>query len=212
MTNSVYTAIFGGYDKVRTPPVVNQLWDYVLFSDLDNTEIPRPWINSHIQSNLSNQRKSRRYKILSHESLPDAKITIWHGGNIVLNVDPDKILEMFDSDIMVFSHPHRNCLYKESDICKSWKLDDKETIDAQMKRYAAEGMPQNYGLAACWFVMRRNTEAVREFNNLWWAEVEKGSVRDQLSFDYVRWKTGIRVQYLDGDLINHPWFRRFNHK
>lgn len=211
MTNRVYTAIFGKYDKLRSPTVVNHTWDYVVISDWDAIDMVGPWLNRKIKPTLEPRRESRKQKILC--PFPDAQFTVWHGGNIQLKVDPDKFISLLgNDDIMAFKHPHRKCLYQEAKICKDWKLDDSGIIDAQMSRYQKEGFPSNYGLTSCWFLVRRNNERVREFNHMWWNEVSRGSVRDQLSFDYVRWKTDIKMNWMDGDLINHPWFGRYNHK
>ena len=34
---------------------------------------------------------------------------------------------------------------------------------------------------------------------MWWSEIKYGSKRDQLSFDYIAWKSGLDFVYLPGD-------------
>jgi hypothetical protein len=41
-------------------------------------------------------------------------------------------------------------------------------------------------------ILRRHTPAVAAFNEAWWAEIQAGSRRDQVSFTYVAWKLGLR--------------------
>jgi hypothetical protein len=41
-------------------------------------------------------------------------------------------------------------------------------------------------------ILRRHTDAIRHLNEAWWNEIVRGSRRDQLSFNYVAWKLGLR--------------------
>lgn len=212
MKITVYTSIFGNYDDLRAPLAVDNAVDYVFLTDWQKSA-PFPWQQRLVsRKHIDNRREARRCKILSHRFFPDSDITIWHGGNIQLGQLPGILVSKMlgDADIAAFAHPHRNCAYKEAKICLDWKLDNERKIKYQMRRYWNEGFPENYGLTACWFLIRRNTPRVNNFNELWWSELS--SVRDQLSFDYVRWKTGMKVQWIPGDLITHPWFKRYEHK
>ena len=64
---------------------------------------------------------------------------------------------------------------------------------------------------------RRYCAAVAEFNEMWWEEILHGSVRDQLSFDYVRWQLEGRVDVREvyaGEGWRkrvHPWFEYWGH-
>ena len=41
----------------------------------------------------------------------------------------------------------------------------------------------------------------------WWQEVKNGSHRDQLSFDYVRWKNNdVKFKFLDKDICKSSYF------
>ena len=37
-------------------------------------------------------------------------------------------------------------------------------------------------------LLRMNTNRVHYFNDIWWSEIQNGSLRDQLSIPYVVWK------------------------
>lgn len=212
MRTTVYTAIFGDYDNLKVPTVVELGISYVVLTDWKKA-LPYPWLARAVsRKHADARRESRRYKLLAHQFFPDADITLWHGGNIQLRQKPRIMVEdmLGDADIAAFKHPHRDCLYDEAKICLDWKLDEPGRINRQMNKYRNEGFPEHFGLTACWFMIRRNTKVVQEFCDLWWSELD--SVRDQLSFDYVRWKTGIRVKWIPGCLIGHPWLARYNHK
>jgi hypothetical protein len=53
-------------------------------------------------------------------------------------------------------------------------------------------------------LLRRNTAAVRRFNEAWWEEVEKGSCRDQISFNYVAWKLNQTYGHIPGSRKKSP--------
>jgi hypothetical protein len=70
-------------------------------------------------------------------------------------------------------------------------------VNAQMARYRAAGYLAHHGLYENGVLMRRNTPALKEFEELWWREYSNGSVRDQLSMMYCAWATGISVAPID---------------
>ena len=59
----------------------------------------------------------------------------------------------------------------------------------QVDRYRKAGYPADNGLVSGAIIFRKNASpTVKKINEDWWREIESGSVRDQLSFDYVAWK------------------------
>ena len=187
----VYTAICGGYEKERN--------DIKVFTD--DSRFKDPVMNAKI------------YKVLSHKFFRGK--TVWVDGNISLNVEPNNLLELLgDNDIAVFRHPYRSCIYQEHPHAKDRLPEDqKPSIDKQIADYRKEGMPQNYGLAECGMIIRKNNPIVEEFNNRWWAEITRYSRRDQISFPYVLWKMGdrIKVKIIHGNVRDHKYFHYDNH-
>ncbi len=164
-TVQVYSAITGGKDAPRD--------DVHTFTAYDNFRDPR--------------RNAKIYKLLPHLFF-DAPWTIWVDGNIVLNSSPEALVELAaskESDMAVFSHPARDCLYDEAAVCMKRGLDNPKIIKEQIDRYEREGFPRNAGLGACYIIIRKNTTKINRLNEKWWAEVCRGSVRDQISFPYV---------------------------
>jgi len=203
----VYTAEFGGYDAMREPKALNPLVRYVYFTD-----------QKHLASNVWEvcwtyppcrdlRRSSRFFFDQSCENFPNSTYTIMHGANSVLIADPLEIIREYiiepDVDIATFAHPHRDCIYDEADIVLMMGKDVVANIAPQIGRYQEEGFPRHYGLHACTLMLRRNTPALREFERQWWQEVRGGSYRDQLSFDYIRWKLNFRVGTIPGDVFSN---------
>jgi len=119
-------------------------------------------------------------------------------------------VERAGCSIGVFRHPERYCAYDEGATCIKRGKDTAERITAQLSRYESEGFPRQYGLAECNVIIRRhNDPAVKAAMDIWWDEIEKGSRRDQLSFNYALWRAGLVYQELGNGLVDVRSDRRF---
>lgn len=187
MQSHVYSAIIGGKDAPRT--------DIKCFTE--NTRFTSPNLGAKI------------YKVLSHLYIEDW--SVWVDGNIFLKVTPETLLDMLgDKEIGVFPNPYRGCLYDEAEFCMEYKKDDPDRILEQAERYELSGYPTKNGLAACGVMVRKHTERVKQMNERWWAEICRGSVRDQISFPYV---FGDAIHYFPRvDLWDNKYFKREKHK
>ena len=121
------------------------------------------------------------------------------------------VLKM-QTDIMMMKHPSRDCIYDEFHACYEEPRDDRDTMQDQVQRYADKGYPEHNGLVATGVIIRRNNKKVLKFCKAWLKEVENGSIRDQLSCNYVLWKQKVKI-----DLINFQdtltfYFNYRNHK
>ena len=186
----IYTVIIGAYEPLLPPRVIDLGADYVCLCDVRMPEVP-PWEIRVVEcGGLSAQRESRRFKILSHCYFPDAEYTLYQDGNVQLKVVfPYQWLEKHD--IATCSHPNTDSAYDEAERCLRLDKGDPQVIKAQMDRYRTEGFPEHAGAVGNSVILRRHTDAIVRFNELWWEEIQKGSVRDQISFNYVSWKLGI---------------------
>jgi len=72
----------------------------------------------------------REYKILSHEVIPDADITLYHDGNFRLLVSPFSLIERYlqEADIALFPHPERNSVYDEIEACARFGKDNERLL------------------------------------------------------------------------------------
>jgi len=195
----VYSANIGKYDKFREPTIVDPNIEYYLFTD-DTSIKSNVWniINYKFEDKtLDNKKKSRVIKCNPHLILPEHDISIWIDANFLPLFDNAvKLLEsikFLDKNIMIYQHRDRKCLYQEAKVVKAMNYDIPEIIDNQMARYKEDGFPENYGLFESGFVIRKNNNAVNEFNELWWDEIKNNSSRDQLSQMYASWKTNVTI-------------------
>lgn len=195
----VYTAVYGNYDTLRNQPR-NDKVKYIYFGDEYQPSTLWEFVPQK-RRQRSAALDARQCKILAHNFIINCQYSIWLDANNRLWDDPMKICQKWlaKANIAVFKHPHRKCIYEEVEACKRYKKDDYNVMRRRVARYKAEGYPERNGLMATGFIARRHTKEVSQFNKAWWAEVLAGSHRDQLSFPYVVWKTGIKVQLLPGN-------------
>lgn len=219
MTLVIYTAIFGPIrDQLQPPRNIPE--DVLLHAYVDNVTEPtkhssgwemRPAVWLH----PTNPRlRSRRHKLLSHQLYPDADVTLWLDGCLTPVANPHKLVEQHlgTHDLCLFKHMQRNCLYQEAEACVRLKKDRPEVLRALVNRYKAEGYPYNSGLVETTAVLRRHTDAIISFNEEWWHELKNNSIRDQMSFNYVAWRRGIKYAAFPGNRVRSPHFQWRPHR
>lgn len=217
----VYTALIGNIDRLWSVMPGSDGVQHVAFVDAPKREAglwggqppaptpgtghhsgPPTWEQRIVEPQWDNRRTARHYKTLPHRYLPDADVWIWVDANVRARIGPQDVVRRYATgDLATFDHWDRRCLYAEAAFCAAHGKDDRRVLEAQVGRYRAAGMPRDWGLAATRAVVRRNTESVRALNEAWWAEIECGSVRDQVSLPFVCWRAGLRWSVLPGACV-----------
>lgn len=196
---TVYTAAFGRRYRPRDQHVLSRS-RFVVVED----ERPLP------VAELDGRRKARYVKTHPWEFV-DSKYSIWIDTAAILHLPPVEIVQRYLDEtvsLAVMRHDERDCLYDEGEVVMQRGLDDRDTVLRQLARYESDGFPHGYGLAQTGFLVREN-EACRGFCENWWDEIAQGSCRDQLSFDYCRWKGGRPVRWIEKEDVHfHRWSKR----
>ena len=131
----IYTANVGSYDFHRD--------DIVCFTDSIGQKTPC--------------MDAKFYKVFPWLFM-DTRWSIWVDSNVFLKVSPTQLLNMLNGKgIGVFSHPVRDCVYVEAEVCKVNHLDNPDRIDAQMERYRAQGYPEHNGLGIEGIIVWKHT-------------------------------------------------------
>ena len=217
-TVAVYTAIFGGKDGLLPQKKIPGV-DFICFTDAPVRV--SPWDVRVVSSNNTDpNRCAKEFKILPHRFLDGYDVSIWIDGNYLIVGDVGEIIETFlrTDGMAVFDHNKtegdaRNCIYREYDSIMelgkstgSYK-DDPEIMRKQIERYRAEGYPEENGLLFASILIRRHGRPdVRNAMEAWWREIETGSRRDQLSFNYIAWKTGLKFTVIPFNIRFNRWF------
>ena len=139
----------------------------------------------------------------------DCDISIWVDGNIFPLVDNDRLVDEFlgDADMALFKHSDRTKLQDEAVAAKGLydNNDYKKRIDEQMEAY--RGLTGD--LAECGFIIRRHNDKVKKFCQEWWAHICRYSERDQISYPVI--KKDLKINYINGNIRKHPYFKYIPH-
>ena len=190
-----YTARFGNLaDRLYQVPATPE---FEFFAYTDQVKVPTPhstgWVLMPPVWRHSNpQWMARRHKALSHLLFPSARYTLWVDSTFTPKATAEKYLGYLQGEaICTYRHAARNCLYQEAEQVirsnKAWVT----VVRQQVAAYRKAGHPYHTGLPETPVVLRQHTHGVIVFNNAWWAEMEKYSLRDQISFPYVSHRLGI---------------------
>lgn len=196
----IMTANIGGVDNPIERHFDNPEFRHVMFTD-DRDVKSSFWDVKYIKRKFKDARKeARMYKWLPHKLFPDIQYSVWVDSNIIIMSDISELIKLYlaDADIALLRHNMRNCIYAEGEACIFGELDNIRTIEAQMKRYRAEGYPANNGLHQTRVILRRHTKEINALNEAVWLGIKNGSIRDQLCFDYMAWKMGVKVNDIPG--------------
>ncbi len=183
----IYTALSGNIDKPRED--IKCFTTDVFFDERMNAKL---------------------FKVLSHKFTSGT--SIWVDANIELLIPEDRLInEWLDGyDMAVFKHTFRKDVYEEGELCSRLYPEYSDKIDEQMVRYKEEGFEGGI-MAECGVLVRRNNPTVNQFNEAWWAEICRWSPRDQISFPYVASKFPIKINYINGNVRQHNYFKYTKH-
>lgn len=212
----VYTCITGGYDTLIEPRVISKGFDYICFTD-DNTLKSKVWQIRPMPKETDGiiQKKKQRFvKINPHIVLADYDLSVWVDGNVRVIGDMNDLIKDNDNSIAIPKHPIRDCIYTEMEACRKLGKDSMLIMQPQINRYKEEKFPEHYGMVQSNIIIRRhNSEDCKRIMDGWWRELDKGSHRDQLSFNYILWKNqDVKIKLLSKDIYRSKWFLLTRHQ
>lgn len=195
--------IGGGYDNVYQPLIVDERFDYLLFTDnvLDSTN--GVWQMRKVEYVNGDKTRIARYvKTHPEELLPEYEATLWMDANvqIITNDVYERFIELYNKKSLVASikHYYRSCIYDEAFIVSYayWcKFEHDTTAIGWCGHIYRDSYPRNNGLFETGILYRKRCDKVGELDCLWWSCINSYSKRDQLSFNYSVWKSNISVDY-----------------
>lgn len=216
MKIAVYTCITGNYDELTVPQRLDNRLEYYCITD-NPSVIIKPWKYIPIKStHLSKKDQNRYAKMHCYELFPTHDVTIYVDGSIQIVGDvPELVTQILlrPEELFVYDHPFRSCIFSEAAACIHYSHDWIWTIVTQMRKYRKEGYPLDNGLFEAGVIIRKKSDKVQQFMNLWWNEYMHGTKRDQLSFPVAAW----RLNFMIGSLgksdprFTHKYFKFINH-
>ena len=209
----VYTAIFGGKDRLKEVPKFPGV-DYICFTD-DQKLTSKTWKVIKVKGQFDEPRRCAKiYKILPHRFLQEYDFSLWVDGTQTPVIDVRFLIAKFlaKDDIAFFAHPLRGCIYEEMQACIRYNKDDAKVIRKQEEKYRTANYPQNHGLIEGTVILRRhNSPKVKEAMEQWWQELNEFGLRDQLSFNYIAYRNNLNYCTIPGHAYDNHFFKFEEH-
>ena len=215
---TIYTVNFGDYDVLHDPHCIDH--EYICFSDVPRSPVGGgPWWPAVGPIRQKTPRlEARWHKTHSHELFPHTEWTLYVDASLEVLRCPLDFLEWSrtvtgasDRDLYLFRHPERDCLYDEAECCVQMGKDTRERIEPHTARYRRMTFPHHTGLWQSGVLLRRNTPAVKRFNEMWWWEIITGSHRDQVSLPVVLTFSGVAFASLPHERWTEWFLCRADH-
>ena len=215
----VYTILLGNYDNVH-PIMREKGYDYFMITDqffekktINNWTIINVDKNRKYKNRIDKIKRQRFYKTHPHLFFKNYDLSIYVDATFRIKGNLNEFLIRILTprlSIYLLEHPNRCKINNEFNSCISLGKDSKNNIIPIKNRYNKEGFPDNNGLAeTCLIIRKHNKLNVIRFMESWFNEIKKYSHRDQLSFNYILWKSKDKlVKYISKKIIG-KYFKQY---
>jgi hypothetical protein len=163
---------------------------------------------------------NRYFKFFPHKFFFDYDWSVYIDGNLRILNDLSLIVDEMSRDEELIGcpkHPDRSTVMEEIPVCRSlgkFSSADLQIIDTQIEKYLADGMPENQPLTENNFIVRKHSDPrVQELMDSWWKNLEAYTKRDQISFPYVVWKSGLPIKRFNfAGSVDNFFIRKVKHR
>ena len=201
---AIYTACIGGYDDILQPEVVDDRFDFFLFTNDVREERIGVWhVRKVDYSNPDLTRIARHVKTHPEDLLPEYEATLWMDSSLQITSPKvyTRFIELFDQnvvDVASVIHPKRDCIYDEAFEVATRKnpgaLEHDYIALKWCRKIWKEQYPQHNGLFETSILYRRKSYFSKQVDELWWECINRYSKRDQLSFNYSLWRVSPEIE------------------
>jgi len=194
---AVYTAIFGGYDRLHEIPETARGYgfDFICFTDDNAMACPGWHIRLESPKYVHPRMAAKDFKMLPHAVLPEYEETLWIDGSFRIEdgrFADEAFTYLEHAGIALFNHPSRGCIYEEAAVSKNMPAYADQDIIGQVSHYRAQGYPEKNGLLAAGMIARRRDDpAIRRLSELWMLHNLRFTYQDQLSLPFLLWKLNV---------------------
>ena len=199
----VYTVLTGGYDNILQPLVVDDRFDFILFSNDFDDKKKGIWSIRSIPKVIEHdlKRLSRFPKTHPESLLSEYKASLYIDANIQI-CDQwvyNRFFELYERQIeyagIKLILTGRDCIYEHSfDMCQNLLEHDYIAI-RQCHELYKRGFPRHFGLNENNVIFRIHTERMKKADEEWWNWITNYSSRDQFSYMYCLWHNNVEINY-----------------
>lgn len=218
MRRLVYTAVFGGYDRVYPPVRPESDVDYRIFTDDPDMKV-RGWKVHHVDAaGFATPKAANLYhRALVHRILKGYDASLYVDGNVRLLAQTRPLFEELKTSgaaVAMYRHPLRTTVAAEVDaIIAAGKVAEPDDARREYASYVADGFCDTVPLTETTVILKNHrADGLDEAMALWWTLFDAHLSRDQISFPYVAWKTGLKVHLMPGTFRKpNPYFAVYPH-
>ena len=212
----VYTSIYGNIDNLKEVESKDSAISYQCFTDNENLKSDS-WNVIHSEDFFGSPRlTAKAFKLFPHLIFPNSQESLWVDGSYKIKKPLSQFFDECTNDksIVFYRHPLRDCPYKEAKVCILLGLDETGVIANQIRNYKELGMPEKNGLIHGAVIYRKHdNQDMCELMEDWWLEINKHSIRDQLSLNFIAWSKGIKINYVpEATLADNEYFEWQGHQ
>lgn len=184
----VFGAVIGGYDNILQPCVIDERFDYILFSDSHAEGIDGIWQIRRINYINQEQPKIARYvKTHPEDLLSEYDASLWLDANIRITGHEiyERFIELFECGTLIASVKHTayDCVFNEMFSVLDFQYENERTVLNWGHYLRSINFPKHAGLFETGLLYRRHsTKEIMRFDSTWWDYIDLFSKRDQLSF------------------------------
>lgn len=193
----IFTAIVGGYDEILQPKVVDDRFDYILFSnDIKETKVGVWQVRPINYRNKIQTKIARWVKTHPEELLPMYECSLWIDASVIIqsNYVYERVFELYDSKILIATqvNPDFICIYQEILGMMFFQWETEKTAIEWGRFLRKEGYPRWIGTNETRLLYRiHSNQEIKKIDRIWWNCIDNYSRRDQFSFHYVIWKNNL---------------------
>lgn len=209
MKIAILTSLVGFSGATVRDPTY-KTWDVDYFAFVDRQHDCKVWkqipaFDFSTDSQYKDRRNAKLAKVLGSFLIPNYDYYIWHDPYCEVVEPPINLIENFlvNSDICLFKHPERDCVYDEIEILMDRNLDNESNLLATKEFLEINHYPKNNGLFELTSFAYRNSAEMQQLMLTWWELICKYSSRDQLTFPYALHKHGLRHNLFPGSALGY---------
>lgn len=213
----VYTCITNDYDNLWEPEITDDTIDFICFTDNLKIKSNTIWSIKKIPkifNHLPERKLYRALKLLPHLLFDNYNMSLWVDGSVKIKKNLEGFINSHSSKKVTLSkNPYVDCIYKEAELIKKLKKEKPKVIDNQVLKYSNSNYPKNNGSVQTGVLLRKhNDPEVIKFNENWWRETLDNSNRDQISFNFMKWKSSLNINIIPSDVLYKEYFKLKNHQ
>jgi len=188
----VYTVLVGGYDQVLQPLVIDERFDYVMFTDVEGGEgnLGVWQVRKFDYFNEDKTRMSRYPKMHPEELLPGYEASLYIDANIQITGEwvYERFIALYEQRVEWGGRWLCDSLYDHVYFVLLDGFESKLRCIAWSQQLRKEGFPKKFLVYENNVIFRLNSKNVLDANRLWWDYYTKYSRRDQCTLPYVLWR------------------------